>query len=163
MANLIRWDPFREMWNMRNGIDRFFEDSMSVPRMPWYQGGWDLPLDVAETEDEFIVKASLPGINPDDLDVTYDSNVLTIKGEIRKEEEVDDERYHLRERRYGAFSRSVSLPSSIKAEKIEAGFEAGILTLRLPKSEEAKPKRIKVRSHDEKKYIEGKAASISKN
>ena len=163
MANLMRWDPYREMWNMRSALDRFFDDSIGVPRLSLYQGGWDLALDVAETDDEFMVKASLPGINPDELEVTYDSNVLTIKGDMMKEEDVEEERYHLRERRYGAFSRSVSLPSSIKADKIEASYQAGILTLRLPKSEEARPKRIKVRSIDDKKLIEGKASSISKN
>ncbi len=105
--------------------------------------GWDLALDVAETDDEYLVKASLPGINPDDLNVTFDSNVVTIKGEIRKEEDIDEQRYHLRERRFGTFSRSISLPSSVKADKIEARYNAGILTLHLPKSEETRPKRNK--------------------
>lgn len=164
MSNLIRWDPFREMMSLRNTIDRMFENSLLSSGMTgWEPMSWDLALDVAETDDDYVVKASLPGINPDDLDVTYDANTLTIKGEIRKEEDVEDRRYHLRERRYGTFSRSISLPSAIKGEKIEASYDAGVLTLRLPKSEEAKPKRIKVRSSESRKMIEGKATSISKN
>jgi HSP20 family protein len=163
MSNLTRWDPFRDMWNMRTALDRFFEAPLNMRGSDWYPTSWDLALDVAETEDEYVVKASMPGINSDDLEVTYDSNMLTIKGEIRKDEEVKDEHYHMRERRFGTFSRSISLPTSIKADKIEASYDAGVLTLHLPKSEEAKPKRIKVRSADQKKMIEGKATTISKN
>lgn len=163
MTYLIRWDPYREISNMRTALDRVVNDLMNVPHMLRQNGCWALTLDVAETDDGFMVKASLPGINPEDLEVTYDLNVLTIKGEVRKEEDVDEERYHLRERRYGTFSRSVSLPASIKADQIEANYQAGILTLHLPKSEDARPKRIKVRSIEDKALIEGKASSISKN
>jgi len=162
MANLARWDPFREVESMRSIFDRFFEPGLISPRASWLTADWELALDVAETDDEYLVKASLPGINPEDLDVTYSSNLLTIKGEIRKEEDVEDERYHLRERRYGAFSRSISLPSSVKADKIEARYEAGILTLHLPKSEETRPKRIKIQAGEPKRLIEGKVASASK-
>jgi HSP20 family protein len=114
-----------------------------------------LALDVAETEDEFEVKAVIPGINPDDLEVTFTHNTLTIRGESKEEHEKKEARYHLRERRYGSFSRSITLPSDIQSEKIEANYEAGILTLRLPKSESAKPKRIPILGK-ERKMIEGK-------
>ena len=164
MSNLTRWDPFHEMWNMRTTMDRFFDTSTMRSDARCDTTPWNLALDVVETDDEYVVKASLPGMNPDELDITYDSNLLTIKGEVQKEEEFEEGRYHLRERRYGAFSRSISLPTSVKAEKIEASYEAGILKLRLPKSEEAKPKRIKVRSASgAAKMIEGKAASVNKN
>jgi HSP20 family protein len=158
MSNLIRWDPFRELsnfrwWNFRNEMDRMFENNMLSP---FETTTWDLALDVAETDDEFLVKASLPGINPDELEITYNANVLTIKGETREEKETDEKRYHLRERRYGSFSRSVSLPSSVKPEKIEASYDAGVLTLHLPKAEEAKPKRIPVTAGSTPKVIEGK-------
>jgi HSP20 family protein len=152
------------MWNMRSTMDRMFDAGLTPAGTNWYPSKWDLALDVAETDEAYVVKASLPGIDPDDLEITYDSHILTIKGEIRKEDDFEDERYHLRERRYGSFSRSISLPYTVKADKIEASYEAGILKLNLPKSEEARPKRIKVRNgSDAKKLIEGKAASISKN
>lgn len=114
-----------------------------------------LALDVAETEDEFEVKAVIPGINPDDLEVTFTHNTLTIRGESKEEHEKKGARYHLRERRYGSFSRSITLPSDIQSEKIEANYEAGILTLRLPKSEAVKPKRIPILGKG-RKMIEGK-------
>lgn len=165
MSNLTRWDPFREMMSLRNAMDRLMEGAFVGPQLNWLQPvSWDLALDVAETADEFLVKASLPGINPDDLEITYDANMLTIKGESKEEREEEQSRYHLRERRYGSFSRSVSLPSTVKADEIEATYEAGVLTLHLPKSEEAKPKRIAVHSVETPKMIEGKASDIkSKN
>ena len=164
MSNLTRWDPFRDMWSMRSALDRFFDNTMTPSRADWYPSSWDLALDVAETGDEYVVKASLPGVEPENLEITYDSNVLTIKGEVKKEEEIDEENYHLRERRFGSFSRSISLPTSVKADKIEANYDAGVLTLHLPKSEEAKPKQIKVRNAGAKKMIDGKATSaIHKN
>jgi HSP20 family protein len=109
---------------------------------------WDLALDVIENEDEYLVRASLPGLNPDDLEITYINNALTIKGEVKGENEVKESRYHLRERRYGSFARSILLPSNVSAEKIEAKYENGVLTLKLPKAEEAKPKKIDVKSSD---------------
>ncbi|MDI6693735.1 MAG: Hsp20/alpha crystallin family protein [Anaerolineales bacterium] len=162
MSNLTRWDPFREMMTFRNWMDRMFESALSTPS--WQPFTWDLALDVAETDDEFLVKASLPGINPDDLEITYNNNVLTIQGEIKEEKDVEQHRYHLRERRYGNFSRSISLPATVKADAIQATYEAGVLTLHLPKVEEAKPKRIAVKSVGAPQMIEGKAKEIaSKN
>ena len=162
MSNLMRWDPFRDLsnlrlWAFRNEMDRMFESSLLGPFQPT---PLDLALDVAETDDEFLVKASLPGINPDDLEITYNASVLTIKGETREEKEVEEHRYHLRERNYGSFCRSVSLPSSVKPDKIEASYNAGILTLHLPKAEEAKPKRIPVLSGSAPKVIEGKVKEV---
>jgi HSP20 family protein len=164
MSNLIRWEPFRDLsnlrwWAFRNEMDHMFDNSMLGPFQP---AAWDLALDVAETGDEFLVKASLPGINPDDLEITYNANILTIKGENKEEKNIDEKHYHLRERRYGSFSRSVSLPSSVKPEKIEASYDAGVLTLHLPKAEEAKPKRIPVLSGSAPKVIEGKIKDAKK-
>ena len=154
MDTLSRWDPFREMWTLRNAMDRLFDNALTGSA-DWPQSeNWNLSLDVAETENEYLVKASLPGINPDDLDITFVDNTLTIKGEVKSEEETDNVRYHLRERRNGNFSRSMTLPSGIKANDIHANYDAGILTLHLPKAEEVKPKRIPVQTH---KMIEGQA------
>jgi HSP20 family protein len=107
---------------------------------------WALALDVIETEDAFIVKASLPGINPDELDITFTDNVLTIQGEIKQEQDVEEGKYHLRERRYGMFQRSIALPVPVDADKIEATYKDGVLTLSIPKVEEIKPKKISVKA-----------------
>lgn len=153
MSNLTRWDPFREMVSMRSALDRMFENTLASQE-GWTQNAWNLALDVSENNDEYILKASIPGINPDDLNITFNNNVLTISGETKSEEEKEGERYHLRERRYGSFSRSISLPSSVKGDEIQADYDAGVLTLRVPKAEEARPKRISVHSGP---MIEGKA------
>ncbi len=162
MSSIIRWDPFREMMTLRNLMDRMFESAFATPTLQPFT--WELALDVAETDDEFIVKASLPGMNPDDLEITYNNNVLTIQGEIKEEKESEQHRYHLRERRYGSFCRSISLPSTVNPDAIQATYEAGVLTLHLPKAEEAKPKRIAVKSVGSPQMIEGKASEVvSKN
>ena len=149
---LTRWDPFQEMINLRSAVDRLFDTSFG-PADHQQPVTWGLALDVVEKEDEFLVKASVPGINPDDLDITFTDNVLTIKGETKSDEEKDEGNYHLRERRFGSFSRSISLGSHITSEKIQASYENGVLTLHLPKAEEVKPKRISIKPS---KMIEAK-------
>ena len=155
MANLTRWDPFRELADMRNMMDRMLERSFAVPQAGWQQT-WDLPLDVIENEDEYVVKASIPGINPDNLDITFNDRTLTIKGESKGEEEKKEQRYHLRERWSGSFTRSISLPTRVKAEGIQASCENGVLTLHLPKTEEVKPRRIAIQANAPK-VIEAKS------
>lgn len=145
MTNITRWDPFREMLSMQKRLDRFFDEAVSNQPTVWSRG-WDLALDMVEKEGEFVVKASLPGIDHDDLEITYTDRVLTIKGEIKEDNEVEEGQYHLRERRYGTFTRSLSLPAPVDEDGIQAAYEAGVLTLHLPKSEEARPKRIPVKA-----------------
>ncbi len=161
MSNLIRWDPFRDMMAFRSAMDRMFDNALTTPDSWMDSSSWNLALDVAENEDEFLVKASLPGIKPEDLEITFDSNVLTIKGETKEEKDEDNKRYHLRERRYGSFSRSITLPASVKADAIEATYDAGVLSLHLPKAEEAKPKRIQIKNGGVPKMIEGKIKDIA--
>jgi HSP20 family protein len=151
---LTRFDPFRDMLSMRRAMDRLFDRALEPS---WSESPvWDLALDVVENKDEFLVKASLPGINPDDLEITFTDNVLTIKGETKEDKEVKEEQYHLRERRQGTFSRSISLPNRVKADAIEARYDAGVLTLKLPKVEEVKPKKIAINVSGSK-MIEGKS------
>jgi HSP20 family protein len=162
MNQITRWDPFRDMMQMRSNmdrmIDRFFEDGFGDG---WdQQSSWNLPLDVSETGDEYLVKASLPGIKPEDVDVTFSDNTLTIKGEMRQEEEKEESRYHLRERRYGSFSRTLTLPRGINGDNIKASFDNGVLTLHLPKSEEVKPKKINIQGGRNPQMIEGKASDV---
>lgn len=157
MTKIIRRNPYREMMILRNAMDRLVDSDSLDMRARLQPRNWGLALDVSEKEDAFLVEASLPGFDPENLEITYDSNVLTIKAEIKEDEEKEDEqrRYYMRERRYGNFCRSLSLPSTIDAGAIVANFEAGVLTLTLPKVEEAKPKRIEVKSVDAAKMIEG--------
>ena len=143
---LTRWDPFREMMVVRNTRDRRFDGNLAVAPSSWKSFNWSVALDVVENDDEFIVKASLPGINPDDLEITFSDNKLTIKGEVTEEEELEEVHYHLRERRYGSFTRSIKLPSGIEADKIVAKYDSGVLNLHLPKVEEVKPKKITIKT-----------------
>jgi HSP20 family protein len=151
---LTRWDPFQEMLNLRRTVDRLFDNAGTDHE--WAQPGmWGLAVDVVENKDDFVVKASVPGINPDDLDISYSDDTLTIKGEIKSDNEVKENQYHLRERRYGSFARSITLPIKIKGDAIEASYQNGVLTMRLPKADEVKPKRIAIKVGDQK-MIEGK-------
>ena len=147
MTSITRWDPYRELATMRQVLDRFFEDDFARFPSLWERRpeAMSLALDVAEREDAFVVKASVPGVAPEDVEVTLTDNVLTIKGEMKADKEINEENYHLRERRFGAFVRSVTLPTAVKAEKIEAVNENGVLTLTLPKAEAIKPKKIEVK------------------
>jgi HSP20 family protein len=118
-----------------------------------------LPLDVMENDDEFIVKANVAGMDPDNLEITYTDNTLSIKGEIKdeREEEGAEGRYHLRERRYGTFSRTISMPGSVDVDNIKADTENGILKIHLPKKEEVKPRRIEIKGRKKQDVIEGKS------
>ena len=163
MANLTRWDPFRELVDMRNMMDRMLERSFSAPDEGW-RSTWDLPLDVMENQDEYVVKASIPGINPDNLDITYNDKTLTIRGQVKGDEEKKDTKYHLRERWSGTFARSITLPVNVQSDKIQAICENGILTLHLPKTEEVKPKKIQIQGTGigDPKMIEGKSKDQKK-
>ncbi len=138
-------NPFlREMDAWRTAMENMLNE---VPTPSYVDDRpWALALDVAENEDNFVVKASLAGINPDDLDITLTDNVLTIKGEIKDEKSEDNGVYHLRERRYGMFQRSIALPVPVNADKIDAVYKDGVLTLTVPKVEEIKPKKISVKA-----------------
>jgi HSP20 family protein len=163
MNYIIRRDPLREMVTLRSAMDRLFDSAFLGEDGDWPTSVDSLPLDVSEAEDEYVVKASIPGIKPDDLEITYSGKTLTIKGEFKAEEEKEDVHFHLRERRYGAFARSLTLPAAVKSEAIEAKYEAGVLTLKLPKTEEVKPKKIAVKVAEAPSMIEGKVKEVSKN
>ena len=147
MTALTRWDPIRELSTMRNVLDRFFDERLFDMPTLWERNGehLSLALDVAEEADKYIVKASAPGVKPEELEITVTDNVLTIKGEMNEDKEIKKESYHLRERRFGSFMRSVTLPAPVNADKIEAVHENGVITLTLPKSETVKPKKIEVK------------------
>jgi len=140
-----RWDPFREAVSLRDAMNSLLQESFVRPGAMSGQDGYaTLPLDVAETENEFVIKAALPGVKPDDVQITVQGDTLTIRGESKAEEEKKGERWHVRERRFGSFQRSVTLPTPVDSDKAQAHYEHGVLTLTLPKSEAAKPRQIKV-------------------
>ena len=105
-----------------------------------------MPVDMYQTPEDIVVKATLPGVLPDDISITVSGDVLTIRGEVKTEEEKSGASYHIRERRYGTYSRSLPLPTSVAADKAKAEFENGVLTLTIPKAEEVKPKTITVKA-----------------
>jgi HSP20 family protein len=147
MTTLTRWEPWREMAALRRNFERFFDEPFEPHfLMPWRLDQFELAVDVAEDENAYIVKASMPGVKPEDVEVTMQNNVLTIKGEVKEDKEIKEETYFMRERRYGSFMRSLTLPAGVKAEKIEAKHENGVLTVRLPRSEADKPKKIAVKA-----------------
>ena len=145
--SMTSWDPFRDLISLREAMDRLFEESWVRPRPGWLlPTGGTLAIDMYETADRVVVKTALPDVKPEDIDITIVGDTLTIAGEAKAEEELERENYIRRERRYGLVSRSVTLPSGMEGEKAEATFEHGLLTLTIPKAEEAKPKVIRVKS-----------------
>jgi len=145
---LVRWEPWSDLMSLREAMDQLFAESVVRPRAGWLAplGAESLAVDMYETEDEVVVKTAVPGVKSEDIEVSITGDVLTIKGETRVEEKVEKANYIRQERRYGAFSRSLSLPSTVVADKATAEFESGVLTLTLPKAEEVKPKTIKVKA-----------------
>lgn len=147
MTNLIRWRPMRDMMTLRDEMDRLFERAFEDRSLSQWQPStnWGLALDVAENDDAYIVTASLPGMKPEDIDISITDNVLTIKGEYKSDETINEDSYHIRERRFGSFGRSISLPSMVNSDDVAAQYENGVLTLTVPKAEEVKPRRIEVK------------------
>ena len=148
MANITRFDPVGEMVSLRSAMDRLFEDSFVSP-LTWRTiagngEGITPPIDVHETPDEIVVTAALPGMKADDLDITITGQTLSLRGEIKADENIQRDQYLYRERRHGTFSRSVQLPVRVEGDKADASFADGILTLRVPKAEEVKPRQIRI-------------------
>ena len=145
---LTRWEPFREMRRLTDILDRWMEESFLSPAFEGLYEGI-VPVDVYQTDNDVVVKAVLPGVRPEDIHISITGDNLVIRGEVREEIGTNgggDRQYHIRERRYGRFSRSLILPTMVDADKAKAEFENGILTLTLPKAEEVRPKTITVKA-----------------
>ncbi|MFN0158596.1 MAG: Hsp20/alpha crystallin family protein [Bacteroidota bacterium] len=153
--SLIRWNPTRElsafpadMLTMQREINRMFDgvfrggiqDEGSL-----FSTTWSPAVDIAEHDTEYVVKVELPGINKDDVKITMQNNILTIRGEKKQEKETKESNLYRVERAYGSFRRSFTLPATVKGDKIEASYNDGILSITLPKADEAKPKQIEVK------------------
>jgi HSP20 family protein len=147
MANLTRFDPFSDMISLRGAMDRLFDESFVNPLgwRIWNGESLSAPVDVHQTNDEIIVTASLPGIKPEDVDITITGQTLNIRGEVHEDETVERTQYLYRERRTGTFSRTLELPVRVMGDKAEATFEHGLLRLTIPKAEEVKPRQIQIK------------------
>ncbi|HND47338.1 MAG TPA: Hsp20/alpha crystallin family protein [Anaerolineales bacterium] len=146
MSNLIRWEPAREMMTLREAMDRLFDDAFTRP-LSLSGNSWSIPaVDMYQTDNEVVVKAALPGIKADEVQLNVTGEVLTIKGETKQENETKEKAYHIREQRWGTFERSLVLPTEVVVDKAKADFENGILTITLPKAEEVKPKTINIKT-----------------
>ena len=143
---LSPWKPFGELSPFRKEMDRLWNRFLGeTPFARTFNEMWSPSVDISETKDDFVVKAELPGLEAKDVNVSISGNVLTIKGEKKAEEEEKDEHYHRVERYSGSFQRVFQLPSGVKADKVEANFDKGVLEVTLPKVEEAKKKEIEVK------------------
>jgi HSP20 family protein len=135
----------REMMTLREAMDRLFDDAFTRPLSG--RDGWSAPaIDMYQTEDEVVVKATLPGFSPDDVQINVTGDMLTLRGETKHEEETQEKSWHIREHRFGRFERTIPLPVQVTADRANAEFENGMLTITLPKAEEVKPKTIAVRT-----------------
>jgi len=145
--SIVRWDPFRDLITLREAMDRLFEESFVRTPTGWApagERGCNLAMDVYMTDEELVVTAAVPGMTPDDVEITIEGDTLTLKGEIKPP--LDNVNYIIQERPYGRFQRTLRLNIPVQAEKAEATFERGLLTLTVPKQEEIKPRTIEVKT-----------------
>jgi len=151
--SLVRWNPARELatwpsdlFGIQREMNKMFDGVFRGTGDEDYSfSSWTPAVDIAEHDDEYLVKVELPGVNKDEVKLTLENNILTIRGEKKQEKETKKENYHRVERSYGSFQRSFTLPAAVKSDKIDASYKDGILKVSLPKAEEAKPKQIEVK------------------
>ena len=141
---LVRWDPFHELVAMSNRFNRQVNDSY-LPRTEDAFGAWAPPVDILERQDHLVIRAEVPGVQKDDMDVRIEDGVLTLHGERKEEKEAKDVNTHLVERVYGSFTRSFSLPTTVDPTKVSAVYKDGVLEVTVPKVETAKPKRGEIK------------------
>jgi HSP20 family protein len=144
----MEWRPFREVSRLRREMDRLWEDYFGSGRRALrpLPAEFAPAVDIKETADQIVVKAEVPGMDAKDINISVTGDVLTIKGEKKSEREEKEENYHLVERSYGSFSRSLAMPAAVNMDKIEAKYDKGVLTITCPKKEEVKPKAIEIKS-----------------
>jgi HSP20 family protein len=146
--DLIQWKPFREVSRLRNEMDRLWDDYFGSGRRALrpMEEDWMPAVDVSETGDKITIKAEVPGLEAMDIEISMVGDTLTIKGEKKLEREEKEENYHTVERAYGSFTRAMKLPATVDADKVEASYKNGVLTVVLPKKEEVKPKAIEIKA-----------------
>jgi len=144
MRTIARWEPFRGVTTLQEQINRLFSDAFERTGEQSNLSAWAPAVDIYETEQELVVKADLPDVDPKDLDIRVENNLLTIRGERKFEKKVNEENYLRVERSFGSFARSFTLANTVNPDAIRAEYQNGVLVLAIPKREEAKPKQIKV-------------------
>lgn len=146
--DLIQWKPFREVSRLRSEMDRLWDEYFGAGRRAFrpLEEEWLPAVDISESEDKITVKAEIPGMEAKDIDISMSGDTLTIKGEKKTEKEEKEENYHVVERSYGSFRRSMKLPAVVNADKVDATYKNGVLTVVLPKKEEVKPKAIEIKA-----------------
>jgi HSP20 family protein len=142
MPSVVRFDPFRDITSLRDEMNRLFTRTLGDSGSG--VASWTPAVDVFDTADAIVLRAEVPGLTTDDFDIEVDGDVLTLSGERTFEESVEEGRYHRIERSYGRFARSVTLPQNVKADEISAHLDDGVLTVRVPKADEVRPRRIAV-------------------
>ncbi len=143
----MRWDPFRDLLSIQDELNRLVGRTYGGRQAESVQGGgWVPAIDIYETPEAFVIQAELPGLGPDDVEISVEEGTLLLRGERRPAGDVAEESYHRVERRYGPFGRSIALPQTVNSDAIEAGFDAGVLSITVPKAEQAKPRRIEVKA-----------------
>src|SRR5215203_6556963 len=146
--NIIKYDPFREMRSLQDEVNRLFASSFSRGNneSDLMRGAWSPQVDIFENQNEIVLEAELAGMRPEDVDISIENNVLTIHGERKFEKKDESDNFHRVERSYGSFTRSFTLPPTVRSENANAEFENGVLRLTLAKREEAKPHRIEIKA-----------------
>ncbi|PYT49973.1 MAG: molecular chaperone [Acidobacteria bacterium] len=144
MRTITRWEPFRGVNTLQDQFNRLFNDVFDRKGEESSLTAWAPAVDIYETEHELVVKADLPEVDPKDLDIRVENNILTIRGERKFEKKVNEDNYLRVERAYGSFARSFTLANTVNSDAIKGDYQNGVLTLTIPKREEAKPKQIKV-------------------
>lgn len=158
---LVRWEPLREMATLQNEMNRLFGTFFDTPTSAVSGNGarrWMPAMDLLETEDQFVLRADLPGLTEEDVRIEVEDRTLTVSGERKAEHETNGEGYYRLERATGAFARTLTLPDGVDAEGIAARFDNGVLEVRIPKPEERKPRRVAIQVGDGPKTIEGEGA-----
>ncbi len=157
---LRRWEPFRELRQMQENMDRLWRSFSPGGGETGNVENWAIPLDVVQQGDNFIVKASVPGVNPEDIDVSIENDVLTIKGQTKEEREHQEGNYLMRERRSGSFYRALRLPDTVDSDKAQPHYESGVLSITFPRMESKKPKRLQITrgQRSEGQIIEGQTS-----
>jgi HSP20 family protein len=147
--SVSRWDPFQDLLSIQDEMNQLFTRAAGQRPSQGTESGrqrmWAPALDISERKDAYVVTVEVPGVKPEELDITLEDGLLTIQGERQFTQESSEQQWHRVERRYGSFRRSITLPSQVQAESIEASFDNGVLEVVVPKAEEAKPKKISVR------------------
>jgi len=160
-VTIVRWEPIRELSSLQSEMNRLFNAAFDTPAGAPARR-WAPAMDLVETGDHFVLRADLPGMSESDIKIELEDNVLTLSGERRSEHEANGEGFHRVERSFGSFSRSLTLPKGVDPEGVTAGFDRGVLEVRIPKPEQRKPRRIEISGTGaEPETLEGESRTLA--